>query len=156
MSITPDRPTAQSQPPPDRVPPRHLRPPLDNPPDSTPWWRRSWVIAAAAFVVGAGISGATVHAIDTPQTPVCYAPNTIPCAREGFSDGQYLVEEDILPGRYRTDAGGTCYYTRLRDLPDEPGAIIAKKQFDSPTILEVERTDYALLLSGGCIWRLLG
>ena len=160
MSIPPDRATAQSPPQPDRVPPRNLRTRPDSPPDSTPWWRRTWVIAAAAFVAGAGISGATVRGIDTSQTraidtaPVCDAPNTIACAREGFGDGQYLVLEDILPGKYHTDAGGSCYYSRLRS--DDPSAIIVKKKFDSPTILEVEPTDYAVLLSGGCVWELLG
>lgn len=146
MTIPPDRPTAQYPPHPDRVPPPPA--PQDTPPNSTPWWRRTWVIALAAFIAGAGFAGATVRATHTPQPPTCDAPNTITCAREGFSDGQYLVPEDILPGKYHTDAGGTCYYTRLMNLSDDPSAIIVKKKFDSPTILEVEPTDYALLLRG--------
>jgi len=68
--------------------------------------------------------------------PGCDAPNTSTCAREGssareasgdgygFSDGEYLVGEDILPGKYHTDAGGTCYYTRLMNRSDDPSAII--------------------------------
>jgi len=61
-----------------------------------------------------------------------------------------------LPGKYHTDAGGTCYYTRLMNRSDDPSAIVVKERFNTATIMEVEPTDYALLVSGGCIWEPMG
>jgi hypothetical protein len=54
-----------------------------------------------------------------------------------------------LPGKYHTDAGGTCYYARLMNLSDDPSAIVVKERLNTATIMEVEPTDYALLVSGG-------
>ena len=53
-----------------------------------------------------------------------------------------------MPGKYQTDAGGTCFYTRLMTLSDDPSAIVVKERF--------KPTDYALPVSGGCIWEPMG
>jgi len=146
----------------DREKSPRAKPPADRihtPPNSTPWWRRTWVIAAAAFVVvGAGIAGAVASGGSSKTAGA-------------LGDGRYLVGSQIQPGTYHTDGepvpskeceGGVdatcgCSYTRLSNLSGNPRAIIASDLFiASPITIEVERTDKALQLFGGCEWTKIG
>jgi hypothetical protein len=148
VSIPPDHSAAQYAPPPDQVPRRHLGTQPHSPPDSLPWWRRTWVIAAGAFVVGAGIAGAAASVVATHTATA-----------RTLNDGRYLVGSGIQPGTYATDGNsdGGCGYSRLSNLSGDPSAIIARNlSIFGPTMIEVEPTDKALKLVGGCDWVKIG
>jgi hypothetical protein len=115
---------------------------------------------------------ATVHRVTATVTPTkvdVLAPHAEPVG--ALNDGTYLIGSKIQPGAYHTDdipvlsklcEGGVdatcgCSYTRLSNLSGDPSAIIASDLFiDGPTTIQVERTDYALKLFGGCAWAKIG
>ncbi len=64
----------------------------------------------------------------------------------GFTNGRYVVNYDIQPGRYRVTAEGdrSAYWARL----DETLDIIDNDLGDGQRIVIVEETDFALEISG--------
>jgi hypothetical protein len=93
-----------------------------------------------------------ITAPHTVTVPECDLPNTKACAAEAFGSGWYLVGSEIVPQTYHTSGGVSCYYARLRNPSGDPSAIIASKHFEDATTVKVEPTDYALQLTGGCVW----
>jgi hypothetical protein len=77
-----------------------------------------------------------------------------------FGDGRYLVGSEIQPGLYHTDddsnvctdTGCSCTYARLSNLSGNPHTVVVL----GPTTIEVEPTDQALQVSGGCAWTKIG
>lgn len=64
---------------------------------------------------------------------------------EGFTEGTYLVNWDIQPGRYRiTPTDRSAYFARL----DETGDIIDNNISDGQVIVIVDQSDWALTFDG--------
>jgi hypothetical protein len=64
------------------------------------------------------------------------------------------VGEDIRPGTYRSDGGGTCYRERLRDLTGGFKSIIANGLPQGPAIVTIVSTDKAFSTQGCGTWTL--
>lgn len=72
-------------------------------------------------------------------------------AANTFTDGIYLVGEDIKPGTYRgtvTSSMGTGYWARLRDTDGGVNSIIANGLPGGPFVLTIKPTDKAVELTG--------
>lgn len=59
-----------------------------------------------------------------------------------WSDGTYIVGEDIEPGIYKSD-GSAGYYARLKDLSGGLDAIIANGNASGPVYVEIKESDEA-------------
>ncbi len=68
---------------------------------------------------------------------------------DGFlKAGSYIVNDDIVPGRYRSD-GGISYWKRLSGLTGEFGEIIANGALSSGSLyVDIATTDFACRFSG--------
>jgi hypothetical protein len=73
-----------------------------------------------------------------------------------FSDGIYLVNQDIAPGRYRNDGGSSCYWERLSGLSGDFGDLIANDLPTGPAIVDIASTDVAFSTQGCGTWTKIG
>lgn len=72
-----------------------------------------------------------------------------------FGPGTYLVNDDIEPGRYRSESGVT-YFERLSGLSGEFDDIIANAALPSgPVIVDIKSSDMAFKTEGSGTWYLL-
>jgi hypothetical protein len=72
-------------------------------------------------------------------------------AANTFTDGVYLVGQDIQPGTYRgtvTGGGGIGYWARLRDTEGVLSSIIANGVPSGPFVLTIKSSDKAVELKG--------
>jgi hypothetical protein len=69
--------------------------------------------------------------IDTPVTS----------SRKAFGNGTFIVGVDIKPGTYRVNAGGSCYWERLRGFTGDFDAIITNGNTSGSTIVEIAPSD---------------
>jgi len=58
-----------------------------------------------------------------------------------FGDGTWRIGDDILPGTYRTDNTGSCYWERLSDFTGDFQAILANGTPSGPVIVTISSTD---------------
>jgi hypothetical protein len=165
-------------------PPPNPPAPQVGPPKLGPsWFKRGWVLAIAALVVGVGIGSAggktkvrdvagpittatataTATVTTTIQPTKVVATHTVqvrvtftPAAVNQFSDGTYLVGKDIPPGLYKTDGSGGCYWERMSSLSGGLDSIIANDNISGPTTVQIAATDAAFKTSGGCTWSRVG
>lgn len=70
-----------------------------------------------------------------------------------FSDGTYIVGEDIMPGTYRSD-GTSGYWARLSNTEGGINGIIANDNIHGPSVVTIKKTDKAFETSGGITWTL--
>lgn len=66
-----------------------------------------------------------------------------------FGDGDWVVGEQIPPGRYRSSGAGLCYWERARGFTHEIGEVVANHFGDGPVIVEVRPGD-ARFSARGC------
>lgn len=70
-----------------------------------------------------------------------------------FSDGTWVVGEDIEPGVYRNSGDwSSCYWERLSGLSGEFGDIIANGIPDGPVVVEIAGSDAAFSSQGCGTW----
>jgi len=143
-----------------------------------------WLLALLAFFVGFAIGAAgedkattatstSSPAVSAPEvsaptqaatTPPAATPPAAPAPpppgpRTTFGEGQYLVGEDIAPGRYKTAGPDksasfpSCYWARLRNDSGEFSAIIANGNTEGPGSVTVRTGEY-LEARGPCDWSL--
>lgn len=79
-------------------------------------------------------------------------PQDAPAPKE-WSDGMYLVGEDIEPGLYRGTPApdGGAYWARLKDA--DPHAIISNGTPDGPFVLRIKKSDFAVEINDATIRR---
>lgn len=59
-----------------------------------------------------------------------------------FGDGSHIVGTDVLPGTYRTRAGGRgCYWERLSGFSGDLRDIIANENTDAPEVVTIGPAD---------------
>jgi len=104
--------------------------------------------ANAAFIAafgGPNVPAGTALAIVCTGRPPVTAPPPVgppPAAASGFSDGTYIVGEDIEPGRYRAAAvGPLCYWERLSGFSGEFKDIIANDIPTGRTVVDILPAD---------------
>lgn len=87
----------------------------------------------------------------TPETP---EPTPEP-DQARITAGTYMVSDDILPGRYRTE-GGVIYWERLKGLSGELKDIIANGAMQAGSIIvDINPTDVAFKTDGPGYWVLI-
>lgn len=59
----------------------------------------------------------------------------------GKGDGVFSVPDDMAPGIYHVEAGGSCYFARLDSIDKSPHAIIVNENHSGPLTVEVKATD---------------
>ena len=69
-----------------------------------------------------------------------------------FSDGEYIVGQDITSGNYRTAGGPECYWERLSNPSGGFTGIISNGEPTTPTTVRVLASDKAFNVKGGCLW----
>ena len=161
-----------------------LRPDADTPDPKTPFYRRTWVIAAGAgllgLFVGSGIGAAGSTDTTTPAAaetrtvevpgPTLTVDRTImvtpsrpaapppprPVTFPG--DGVYLVPADVKPGTYRSSGteSGNCYWARLRSAGGGLDAIISNGNVAGQVVVTIRSTDKAFESTGCAEWRKVG
>lgn len=73
-----------------------------------------------------------------------------------FSDGTYVIPNEVKPGIYHT-SGGDCYWERDSTLAvSGTDGIIANDNISGPTTLQILPSDKAFKTSGGCTWARIG
>jgi hypothetical protein len=79
------------------------------------------------------------------------AANTIP------GDGIFLVGQDIKPGQYRgNQAGGDCYWARLKGTSGSFEDLIANDNVSGPTVVTIRSSDKAFETVRCGEWRKIG
>jgi len=68
-----------------------------------------------------------------------------------FSDGIYIVGEDIVPGTYKSD-GASTYWARLKGFSGDMNEIIANGNPQGPEIVKISANDVGFQTSGGATW----
>jgi hypothetical protein len=82
------------------------------------------------------VNGGMVHIDDLP---------VIDPIAQGFTEGTYLVNVDITPGRYRVNpVNGTAYWARLTETRD----IIDNDLSEGQLVVIVDESDWALTYTG--------
>jgi hypothetical protein len=78
----------------------------------------------------------------TPKPSPTAKPTPTPIPYASFSDGTFVVGNDIQPGTYRTrEASPGCYYARLKGFGGTVDDIIANDNTDYPAIVTISPTD---------------
>ena len=72
----------------------------------------------------------------------------------GIGPGTFIVGDDISPGRYkaRAQAGGLCYWARLKDDSGEFESIIANNTTEGSASVTIKPSDGAFETSGCTPW----
>ena len=147
--------TQMHSPHPQQVPPRRRK-------------RWPWVVGGlvVAFVVigsigtagGGGQETQTVKSAPATSVATSTPPPEEPAGpATSFSDGTYVVGEDIEPGDYKTEGPDpdaffpNCYWARLKDTSGGLESIIANSNVQGPTTVTVKESDYAFEVRG-CDW----
>jgi hypothetical protein len=65
----------------------------------------------------------------------------VTASKTSFGDGMFIVDVDIAPGTYRTNAPSGCYWERLRDFSGGLNSITANDLPKGSTIVEIRSTD---------------
>lgn len=71
---------------------------------------------------------------------------------DSFSDGIYIVGDDIAAGTYRTDGSDFCSLLQYPDLSREMTSMMGHAQGGGPMIFEATTEGSVLEVSGGCTW----
>lgn len=125
-------------------------------------WAKMTAIAPAALVL-AGCGGSTPAAVTVTSTPpaetktvtVSVTPPPPPGPKTVIeTNGTFIVNTDIVPGTYRTDAKEGCYWARLRSL--NTGDIIDNNVSDGPQVVGILPTDAAFVTRNCGIWHKVG
>jgi hypothetical protein len=134
-------------------------------PPRSPWYRRTWVIALAMFVLGLGIGGAMTEEATTggqDRTPAAARSETsspptpakkvaaVPSGLTG--DGTYLIGSDIQAGTYRSKGGDLCYWARLKRTDGELTSILANHVGPGAQVVTIKSTDKAFETRGCADW----
>ena len=72
-----------------------------------------------------------------------------------FVDGDWVVGDQIAPGRYRNDGDGSCYWERLAGFSGEFGDIKANDNVDGSTIVDISAKDVGFSSSRCGTWSLI-
>ncbi len=81
--------------------------------------------------------------------PGATTPTTAPGGRATYTDGTFLVGEDIAPGEYDgVLTGQVGYWARLRGTDGQIGAIVANGLVTGPFVLTINTSDVAVELRG--------
>lgn len=62
-------------------------------------------------------------------------------AATSFEDGTFIVGKDILPGTYRSEGGGMCYWARLSGFGGDLSDVIANGTMTKRPIVTIKKTD---------------
>lgn len=105
-----------------------------------------------------GTAQPTVVTQTAGSTPPPAAPKTVIDANGAYwpvidNDGTYLVEDDIIPGKYRNAGGKMCYWARLRGR--NPSDIIDSKKTDDPQVIGIQISDTAFLTQNCGTWQMI-
>lgn len=99
---------------------------------------------------------ATAGAVSTKTVKVTHTVTQKPpqAASSFAGTGMYEVGADIKPGTYasKPDAGGLCYWERLKSADGSMGSIIANEDAEGPTIVTIAPTDKYFQTSGCADW----
>jgi hypothetical protein len=130
--------------------------------DGCHWERRRSVEGRSGQIIAADdVSGQAI--VEIVATDVAF--HSIGCGRwvrfvappspaDSFGDGDYGVNTQIQPGRYRSAGGSPCYWVRSTDFRREGvDGVIADGNVDGPAVVEIARTDVAFSSSGCGGWR---
>lgn len=79
------------------------------------------------------------------------SPTATPTELPGFSDGTFLVGDDITPGTYRSTGTGLCYWARLSGFQGGLSEIIGNGN-DSPEIVSISPSDVGFETRGCGRW----
>jgi hypothetical protein len=77
-------------------------------------------------------------------------------ASDTFDDGSWVVNEQIVPGRYRSDGSGSCYWQRATDFSGGVDSIIANDNVDGSTVVDIKATDVAFTSNRCGTWTKVG
>jgi hypothetical protein len=98
--------------------------------------------AKAGIDVSLGNSAPSPTATPAPAPPQA-TPAPAQPATSIPGDGTYRVGVDIEPGVYRSQGGGSCYWTRLSGLSGSFNDIIANNGQAGPQVVQIAPTDAA-------------
>jgi hypothetical protein len=103
------------------------------------------------------LSPSTTEPPATTTTEATTTTSTTEPEPEGFSDGVWVVGEDIEPGIYRTQGPGDgewdlCYWARLSGLTGDFEELIVNGIPEGPASVEILPTDVAFETSGCGEW----
>lgn len=105
--------------------------------------------AAAANAQAEADAAARASADAQAQADAAAAAKAAEQAANTFTDGVYLVGEDIKPGTYRgTVTDDIGYWARLRDTSGGLSSIIANGLPKGPFVLTIKKSDKAVELKG--------
>ncbi|KOX10267.1 hypothetical protein ADL05_24805 [Nocardiopsis sp. NRRL B-16309] len=67
-------------------------------------------------------------------------------------DGTFLVNEEVLPGTYRSEDVGSCYWARLSNAEGTLDSIIANDFGSGQQVVTIAASDYAFETSSCGSW----
>jgi hypothetical protein len=114
--------------------------------------------ASTVDIAQTGTAQPTVTTQTAGITQPRAAPKTVIDADGAYwpvidNDGTYLVEDDILPGKYRNAGGSMCYWARLRG-PD-PSDVIDSRKTGDPQVIGIQMSDTAFLTQNCGTWQMI-
>jgi hypothetical protein len=80
-----------------------------------------------------------------------YAPPPAPVTT--FGEGTWVVNEQIVPGRYRSSGdSGSCYWQRQSGFGGDFGEILANANTEGPAVVDISPSDAGFKSSGCGTW----
>lgn len=168
----------QQYPPPDPTQWQNYGPPQPPPaahaaPKRRKRWRKWPYIAGGALVLLLMIGFAGANSDPQPSAPIVPATLTPAAAQPApapepadepeltaasgplttFSDGTYEVgtsDGQIAPGKYKSPGSGYCYWAALKKGDGSVGDIRDNDGGPGPKVLNVQKSDGVIEISGGC------
>lgn len=110
---------------------------------------QNWIVKAVVPGVGSAVKSNAVVVVQMTKHATAAAPAAAPSAPAApagpvtsFSDGTYVVGEDIQPGTYKTTgpANGMCYWARLKDTSGSFSSIIANGAPQGPATVTISKS----------------
>lgn len=123
-------------------------------PASTPSYQ-SYSSSASATPTADQFAADYERALREAQSAISAQPTLPPGT---FTDGTYVVGEEIQPGTYKTagpDANSMvplCYWARLSNLEGDLDSIIANDNIQGQTTIVIKASDKAIRFDNGCTW----
>lgn len=123
-------------------------------------WYVSWLVLVLVLLMASGCGSEPAADANRNQEDEAGAEEAA-AAEDGFSSGLYMVNDEITPGRYRTE-GGVSYYARLSSREgsvtehgmgaDIDGIIASSAPLGGPIVLDIKSTDLAFETVGNGTW----
>jgi len=85
---------------------------------------------------------------------VPYAAPAAPAST--FGEGNWVVNEQISPGRYQSAGAGSCYWERISDFSGGMGTILANDNVDGSTVVDILPDDVGFNSARCGTWTLVG